>query len=127
MTPAMRRVALIAAAAVLTGVLAGVVLAGGDGDNSSNDPVTTPELTVPGESGQLSDEGATGSDGASGETGPTGSSDGGGAATPPPTDQDSGGTPAPQDSQQNDVPPPPGSPADKFEKFCEQNPGACGQ
>ena len=52
MTPAMRRVALIAVAAVLTGVLAGVVLAGGGDDNSSNDTVKPPELTVPGGSGR---------------------------------------------------------------------------
>lgn len=41
-------------------------------------------------------------------------------------------TPAPQtvesppDSPANDVPPPTGSPQKQFERFCEQNPGACG-
>jgi hypothetical protein len=25
----------------------------------------------------------------------------------------------------NDIPPPPGSPAARFERFCRQNPGAC--
>ena len=83
----MRRVALIAAAAVLTGVLAGVVLAGGGDDDSSNENVKPPELTVPGGSGRLSDEGATGDDGASGETGPTGSSE----PSTPPADQGTGG------------------------------------
>jgi hypothetical protein len=49
--------------------------------------------------------------------------------TPPPATD--GGTPAPQpeappDSPENDVPPPPGSPAERFEEFCDENPGACG-
>jgi hypothetical protein len=30
------------------------------------------------------------------------------------------------DSETNDVPPPPGSPQEAFEKACEQNPEACG-
>jgi len=30
------------------------------------------------------------------------------------------------DSAENDVPPPSGSPQERFEQFCEQNPGACG-
>jgi hypothetical protein len=30
------------------------------------------------------------------------------------------------DSEANDVPPPPGSPQEAFEKQCEQNPQACG-
>ena len=30
------------------------------------------------------------------------------------------------DSETNDVPPPPGSPQEAFEKQCEQNPQACG-
>jgi hypothetical protein len=29
------------------------------------------------------------------------------------------------DSAGNDIPPPPGSPAARFERFCRQNPGAC--
>jgi hypothetical protein len=36
---------------------------------------------------------------------------------PPPRDQDGPG---------NDTPPPPGSPAERFEQECEQNPEACG-
>jgi hypothetical protein len=30
------------------------------------------------------------------------------------------------DSPGNDLPPAPGSPEEQFERFCEQNPGACG-
>jgi hypothetical protein len=29
------------------------------------------------------------------------------------------------DREGNDIPPPPGSPAARFERFCRQNPGAC--
>jgi hypothetical protein len=34
--------------------------------------------------------------------------------------------PTEPDSATNDVPPPPGSPQEAFEKQCEQNPQACG-
>ncbi len=41
-----------------------------------------------------------------------------------------GGTPSYQptkpDTPENDVPPPPGSPQEAFEKQCAQNPSACG-
>jgi hypothetical protein len=44
---------------------------------------------------------------------------------------DSGGTPAPgakqgEDSPTNDVPPPRGSPQERFEKECKKHPKACG-
>ena len=43
----------------------------------------------------------------------------------PPSGED-GGTPVPnQDSPENDAPPPPGSPADKFEQQCRETPAAC--
>jgi hypothetical protein len=34
--------------------------------------------------------------------------------------------PSEPDSETNDVPPPPGSPQEAFEKQCDQNPQACG-
>jgi type IV secretory pathway VirB10-like protein len=42
-----------------------------------------------------------------------------------------GGTPAPEaeppaDTPENNTPPPPDSPAERFEEFCDDNPGACG-
>ncbi len=50
--------------------------------------------------------------------------------TPPATDPSSGGSPAPSkpapDSPESDRKPDPGSPADRFEEFCDENPGACG-
>jgi hypothetical protein len=53
--------------------------------------------------------------------------------TPPETEPPSsgGGAPAPeaeppQDSPENDTAPPADSPAERFEEFCNENPGACG-
>ena len=72
------------------------------------------------------------------ETTPTATTPPPAATTPapttpaPPPDTDSGGTPAPrtttqpQDGPYNDVPPEPGSPAERFERACEQNPQTCG-
>jgi len=33
---------------------------------------------------------------------------------------------APSDTPDNDAPPPQGSPAERFEQYCNENPGACG-
>jgi hypothetical protein len=33
---------------------------------------------------------------------------------------------SPADTPDNDVPPPQGSPAERFEQYCNDNPGACG-
>jgi hypothetical protein len=48
--------------------------------------------------------------------------------TTPPSDD--GGTTAPEetmpDAPENDTPPPEDSPAERFEDFCNENPGACG-
>jgi hypothetical protein len=52
--------------------------------------------------------------------------------TPPPdiVTTGKGGTakpnPAAPDAPSNDLPPPPGSPQEAFERQCEQNPAACG-
>jgi hypothetical protein len=124
-----RKLALIAVAAIATGVLAGVVIAGSGGDDSSKSDVTVPELKPPpGDlSGTRTDEGTTGEEGTTGTT-PTPDSTGG-ASQPAPAQPDStpsGGANAPQDDTQGkDVPPPQGSPAERFEQFCETNPGAC--
>lgn len=80
----MRTFLIIALAAAVTGIIVGVVIAG-SGDGDSNDPVVTPELTVPSE-GTSSPEGATGTTGTSpspdtgGASEPSGT---GGSATPP--------------------------------------------
>ena len=53
------------------------------------------------------------------------------ATAPAPRGEGDGSAPAPTsrarpDSPQNDTPPPPGSPAERFEQECERNPEACG-
>lgn len=53
------------------------------------------------------------------------------ATAPAPPGEGDGSTPAPRrqsrpDSPENDTPPPAGSPAERFERECEQNPAACG-
>ena len=92
-----------------------LALAGCGGDDEPAEPaITVPDLTVPGRD-EVQPEPT--------DTAP--------ATTPaaPPADT-SGGTTVPTDpgtdSPENDTSPPPGSPAERFEKFCEANPGACG-
>ena len=92
----------------------------GDDEAAKGTP-TPPELTVPQERG---------TDDTTDDTTPEQSS-------PPPTstgEQPSAPSPPPaaaprgqaEDSPQNDIPPKPGTPKDRFERFCEANPGACG-
>jgi hypothetical protein len=125
------KVVAIAIGAVLTGLIVGVVLASSGGDDSKNTDVSAPELTVPGGSGTTGSSRSErkGSTGTSEEPGTPSSGDqASGGAQAPPSNDSSGGAQAPstpQDTQQNDVPPPSGSPAQRFEKFCDQNPGAC--
>jgi hypothetical protein len=46
--------------------------------------------------------------------------------TPTPTEKtQTGSRESGVDREGNDIPPPPGSPAARFEEFCRQNPGAC--
>jgi hypothetical protein len=51
-----------------------------------------------------------------------------GGSAPGATTTQGGGryNPSVPDSPENDVPPPPGSPQEAFEKQCEENPAACG-
>lgn len=49
------------------------------------------------------------------------------APEPEPVDSGAPATdPSKADSPRNDKPPPSGSPAERFEQYCEENPGACG-
>jgi hypothetical protein len=53
--------------------------------------------------------------------------EGGGAPVPQAPQPDPVPTPEPPvDSPDNDVPPPADSPAERFEQYCQDNPGACG-
>ena len=116
----MRRFGLIAVAAIVTGLVVGVVIAN-SGDEGSATP-SIPELKPPpgsikGESG-TTDQETTSTDTTT--TTP--------AQTPTQTtpSDTTGGAQSPQsDTEQNDQPPPQGSPADRFEQFCKDNPGAC--
>lgn len=137
--------------AALTIVLL-ALLAGCGGDDVAYEEVTgaPPEITIPPDSGltaaapaeEGTDEGVSTS-----ETDPeadpatdAGTTAGGteAPATPVTPDEsatggtttdgtlDSGGSTAvPEDGPENDTPPEPGSEAEEFEEFCEQNAGAC--
>ena len=115
-TAAAGRRALTARLGALLLVLA-VTAAGCGADDESNagPPPQAPELTIP----QTDTQESTPTT----ETVPT-------ETTPPSTD---GGTPSPEtptettpDTPENDTPPPEDSPAERFEDFCNDNPGACG-
>ncbi len=114
----MRRFAIIAIAAVVTGLIVGVVIAD-SGDSGSATP-SVPELRPPpgslkGDSG-TTDQKTTSTDTTTSTPTQTATTPSGG----------SGGAQTPQnDTPQHDVAPPQGSPADKFEQFCKDNPGAC--
>jgi hypothetical protein len=94
----------------LTGLAPGC---GGE-DEGSPSTTTAPELTVPGEEGETE----TTETQSTTPTAPPGSGGGGGGTQSPPRTQ--------PDSPQNDIPPEPGTPEDRFERFCRENPGACG-
>jgi hypothetical protein len=105
-----------------------VVLAGcgGDEEGSAETTPALPNLTVPG--------GETPETDAPPQTQPEPTPDFQTETLPPvettPAPQ-GGGTPAPEtappaDTPENDAPPPEDSPAERFEEFCDENPGACG-
>jgi hypothetical protein len=100
---------------VLLAFAVGAAGCGGD-DEASQKPPKPPELTVP--RGTRTQQETTGTE-TTRQTAPSGA----------PQTEGSGGAPsrsAPQDSPQNDSAPPKGSPAERFERFCDENPGACG-
>jgi hypothetical protein len=131
--PQGRRATRAALACVLVALgLGGGALAGcGGSDQASQvEPVTAPPLTVPGEE--------TFTDTTPESTTETSTTDGGqapepsgGTPTPTPTPApaqpnpgQSGGAASP-DNNAGAQPAPKGSPAGRFEDFCNQNPGAC--
>ena len=90
---------------------------GGDDEDSGGDS-TTPIPTLP--------DTATEPD----TTGNTVTEEQPAPAPAPEPDPGSGGAEAPPpaaDSPENDIPPPEDSPAERFEQFCADNPGACEQ
>jgi hypothetical protein len=100
--------------AIALAALAAGLGAVGCGDDESGDE-TTPSISIPSVTAPTT-------------TAPTATEPSGGVA--PETTTGSGGRggydPAKPDTPENDVPPPPGSPQEAFEQFCEQNPAACG-
>jgi hypothetical protein len=107
-----------------TTLAVGLALAACGGDDDSAEP-TAPTVSIPAVTSPIP---ATTTAAPATTTTPTGPTGGGSGGTSPP----SGGTPPKganpkrPDSPTNDVPPPPGSPQEAFEKQCEQNPAACG-
>jgi hypothetical protein len=117
----LRRVVLGLTCVVLLLGSAGIAGCGGD-DSETTTPTTEP-ATLTGPTGPTSADGAQGRDQQNGG-GDVDLEDG--TVTPPP-ETDPENLPAePADSPENDTPPPPGSPAEQFENFCDENPEACG-
>ena len=123
----------LATAAAVLAVLAPLLSGCGGSENTAEELPPTPTLTVPGEGKAPEIPETSGTTGTTGATGPsstsTSTSTAPAATSSPGTAQ--GGAAAPQtggatpDSPQNDQAPAAGTPADKFESFCDDNPGAC--
>jgi len=98
-----------------TSLLIGLAIAGCGGDDS--DETTAPTVSIPAITSPIA---------------PTTTTPPASTTTTTPTDATTTGkgakpvNPKAPDSETNDVPPPPGSPQEAFEKQCEQNPAACG-
>jgi hypothetical protein len=100
---------------------------GGDEEPAAQPPVTLPDLTVPQTDEAPAPEPETETT-APAPLEPEPEPEPAPEEVPPSTD---GGTPAPvpeppADTPENDTPPPADSPAERFEDFCNENPGACG-
>jgi hypothetical protein len=107
---------VIRALALVTFVLC-LALAGCGGDDSS-ETTSVPSVSIPAITSPIPTT-PTATAPATTTTTPTGSTT--------TTGRGNGGVnPSQPDSETNDVPPPPGSPQEKFEKQCQQNPAACG-
>lgn len=122
-----RRVLTTAMVAVLVPALVGC---GGGSKNAAKPLPPTPTLTVPGQNATPSVPKT--STGATGTTAPATQT----AVSTTPTTQSNPSTPqggaappqtggASPDSPSNNTSPPAGSPAQRFEQFCKDNPGAC--
>jgi hypothetical protein len=126
----LRRLCRTAATIVVVGAL--VTACGGEEDTHpapTGAPPATETPKPPSEAGKAADEGGEaksgGGDGSGGESGGSGTGAGGGKGG-----GGSGGAGGSYDAERpdaegNDVPPPPGSPAERFERTCERNPREC--
>jgi hypothetical protein len=98
-----------------TSLVIGLAIAGCGGDDSGETPA--PSVSIPAITSPIPSTTATPAT----TTAPTGSTTTGNGRN--------GGSkvnPGKPDSATNDVPPPAGTPQERFEKQCEQNPAACG-
>jgi hypothetical protein len=109
---------VIRALAVIT-LVAGLALAGCGGDDSGE--TTAPTVSIPAITSPIPATTTTAPATTTTPTGTNGNDNGNGGSGPP-----GRANPNQPDSATNDVPPPPGSPQEKFERQCEQNPQACG-
>jgi hypothetical protein len=118
-------------AALALAALAAVLVGCGGGSKTAQPLPRAPTLTVPGEktTPAVPKRAKTTTDtttSAATSTAPTPT-----ASAPPNPSTPAGGAAPPQtggaspNTQQNDQSPPAGSPAQKFEQFCKDNPGAC--
>jgi hypothetical protein len=103
-------------ALLLCGLALLVALPACGGDEDDED---SPTIDVPAGASQSVPETATQTQPAPAGAGGGGGGGGAGGGTGAPN-------PAKPDTAENDLPPPPGSPQEQFEQFCNQNPGACG-
>jgi hypothetical protein len=86
------------------------------GDDEPSRTATAPELTVPDTDTEQTDT----TDTQPSQSAPPSGEEGQGGGTPSPPSEGQ------KDTPENDLPPAPGTPEDRFEKFCRENPGACG-
>jgi hypothetical protein len=117
------------AVAVLAALVPVLAACGGGGKNAATPLPKAPTLTVPGDKSTPSvpkrtktsttDTTTSTATATTPQTTTPNPSTAAGGAAPPAT---GGATP---DSQQNDQAPAAGTPAQKFEQFCKDNPGAC--
>jgi hypothetical protein len=124
-----RRFRQLAAGLALCAILIGAFVAGCGGDDETTaTPTPAANTTTEPTPGTTSSETTQ-------TTTETDTNDSGGVEPtdqePTETETDGGVAPTPADpdqpdSQDNDLPPEPGSPAEAFENYCRQHPGACG-
>jgi hypothetical protein len=106
-------------ALALTTLVVGIALAGCGGDDSGA-TTTVPTVSIPPITSPLPAPTTTAPATTTTSTGSTTTGKGNGGTAP------GKANPNEPDSATNDLPPPAGSPQDKFEKQCQQNPAACG-
>jgi len=102
--------------AVLAAILA--IAVPGCGSDDSGEETSTPSVSIPAITSPLGTTTSAPAATVAPATTTTGKPNGGG--------NENKGNPNLPDSETNDVPPPPGSPQESFERQCEENPQACG-